>query len=150
TARAVTTTTLVSSVNPSSSGQQVTFTATVTGASPSGQVTFSDNGTPIGTVQLVSGVASLDISTLSAGNHTISASYTGDSHDAPSVSAQLVQVVNQSASTPTTTTLTSSPNPSDLGQSVTFTATVSGSSPTGSVTFFDGGTPLDTVLLAGT
>jgi hypothetical protein len=46
----------------------------------------------------------------------------------------------------TTTALTSSPNPSNLGQTVTFTATVSAlpgfynGTPTGTVSFFDGGT----------
>ena len=43
-----------------------------------------------------------------------------------------------------TVTVTSSPNPSSSGQSVTFTANVSGSSgtPTGKVTFYDGSIPL--------
>ena len=49
----------------------------------------------------------------------------------------------------TTTALTSSTNPSDFGQSVTFTATVTSSSgnPTGTVTFFDGSTNLGSVTL---
>jgi hypothetical protein len=50
---------------------------------------------------------------------------------------------------PTTTSLTSSPNPSQFGQSVTFTATVTGSgTPTGTVTFKDGGKTLGTVFLS--
>ena len=50
----------------------------------------------------------------------------------------------------TTTALGSSLNPSQVGQSVTFTATVSGgTSPTGTVEFFDGATSLGTVALAG-
>jgi predicted outer membrane repeat protein len=44
--------------------------------------------------------------------------------------------------TDTTTTVTSSANPSVVGQSVTLTATVSGAWPTGSVAFKDGGTAL--------
>ena len=40
--------------------------------------------------------------------------------------------------TPTTTTLGSSPNPSTFGASVTFTATVNGTNPTGTVNFKDG------------
>ena len=40
---------------------------------------------------------------------------------------------------PTTTTLASSLNPSNLGAAVTFTATISGSNPGGSVDFKDGG-----------
>ena len=49
----------------------------------------------------------------------------------------------------TTTALTSSTNPSDFGQSVTFTANVTSSSgnPTGSVTFFDGSTNLGSATL---
>jgi hypothetical protein len=51
----------------------------------------------------------------------------------------------------TTTALTSSLNPSQVGQSVTFTATVTSSSgtPTGSVTFLDGATVLGTAGLSG-
>ena len=43
---------------------------------------------------------------------------------------------------PTTTTLASSSNPSTVGQPVTFTATVAGSAPTGSVLFRDGATTI--------
>ena len=50
----------------------------------------------------------------------------------------------------TTTTVTSAPNPSVYGQSVTFTATVTGSgTPTGTVTFKDGSTSLGTASLPG-
>jgi hypothetical protein len=60
----------------------------------------------------------------------------------------LTQTVNQSA---TITTLSSSINPSQVGQAVTFTATVTsgGGTPTGSVTFKDGGTALGSATLAG-
>jgi uncharacterized repeat protein (TIGR01451 family) len=52
--------------------------------------------------------------------------------------------------TTTSTTLSSSVNPSSVGQAVTFTATVTGASgtPTGTVTFFDGGTAIGTATLA--
>ncbi|MFO1281186.1 MAG: FG-GAP-like repeat-containing protein [Burkholderiales bacterium] len=43
-----------------------------------------------------------------------------------------------SAAAPTTTTVSSSANPSTVGASVTFTATVNGTAPTGSVAFKDG------------
>jgi hypothetical protein len=50
-----------------------------------------------------------------------------------------------------TTALSSSQNPSSGGQPVTFTARVTGTGPTGTVTFFDGGTALSTAtLVAGT
>jgi hypothetical protein len=50
--RGATTTALISSQNPSALGQSVTFTATVTGASPTGTVTFKDGGTTLATVAL--------------------------------------------------------------------------------------------------
>ncbi len=52
----------------------------------------------------------------------------------------------------TTTTLTSSLNPSNVGQSVTFTGTLApqfSGTPTGTVTFKDGATTLGTATLSG-
>jgi hypothetical protein len=49
----------------------------------------------------------------------------------------------------TTTSLASTANPSVYGQSITLTATVSGSSPSGSVVFMDGNTVLGTISLSG-
>jgi hypothetical protein len=136
-----TTTTLTSSPNPSTLGQAVTFTATVTGTSPTGTVTFKD-GANTATVTLnSSGQATLTTSALSLGRHSITATYNGDANNKPSTSAPLIQVVNPVASS---TTLQSSVNPSTPGQAVTFTATVTGSSPTGTVTFKDGATTLGT------
>ena len=51
--------------------------------------------------------------------------------------------------TPTTTVLGTSGNPSNGGQTVTFTATVSGTLVTGTVTFFDGATLLGTAPVSG-
>jgi hypothetical protein len=52
--------------------------------------------------------------------------------------------------TASSTALGSSVNPSNSGQSVTFTATVSGSSPTGTVQFMDGASNLGVpVALSG-
>ncbi len=133
-----TTTTLTSSLNPSSYGQMVTFTASVTSSSgtPSGTVNFYDGLTSIGSATLSSGSAAISISSLAAGSHSITAAYQGSSTFAPSTSAALTQVVN---GVTTATTLASSPNPSVSGQSVTFTAAVTSSSgtPTGTVVFTD-------------
>ncbi|MBI3703004.1 MAG: PQQ-dependent sugar dehydrogenase [Rhizobiales bacterium] len=49
----------------------------------------------------------------------------------------------------TATALTSSPNPSVLGQTVAFTATVTGSGATGTVTFMEGAATLGTGTLSG-
>ena len=146
-----TTTTVKSSANPSTSGQSVTFTATVTattGATPTGTVNFASGGTTIGSGTLSGGVATFSTAALPVGSSSITATYVADSTDATSTSTTLTQVVNVS---PTTTTLTSSTNPSTSGESVTFTATVTattGATPTGTVTFKYGTTTLGTGTLA--
>ncbi len=148
--QASTTTTLLSSVNPSVFGQSVTFTATVAAVSPgvglpTGSVTFMDRATTLGTGTLdASGQASFTTTALSVAGHTITAIYAGDVDFTTSTSAVLTHTVNQAS---TTTTLLSSVNPSVFGQSVTFTATVADVSPgtglpTGSVTFMDGAATL--------
>ena len=143
--KATSTTALASSVNPSASGQNVTFTATVTGVSPTGTVTFKDGATTLGSATLSGGQASFTTSALSVGSHTITASYGGDTNNNAS-SGSLTQTVNKATST---TALASSVNPSTSGQSVTFTATVTGVSPTGTVTFKDGATTLGSATLSG-
>jgi hypothetical protein len=87
---------LTSSQNPSQFGQPVTFTATVSasGGTPTGTVTFNDNGSPIGTGTLASGVATFVSSTLAVGSHTITASYAGGTLFTASTSPGLAQTVN--------------------------------------------------------
>jgi hypothetical protein len=145
---ASTTTTLTSSLNPSTFGQQVTLTATVSPSSgPTGTVQFFDGVTPLGTAAVSGGNASLTIAALTIGPHTITASYGGNANFTGSTSSALTQTVNGVS---TATALTASPDPSVFGQQVTFTATVSPTSgPTGTVQFFDGVTPLGTVALSG-
>jgi hypothetical protein len=147
-----TATTLASSLNPSVAGQAVTLTATVTataGPIPTGTVNFKKGGTLLGSSTLNNGVATLTTSALPAGNaESITAVYSGNPPDAPSTSAVLSQTVQKS---PTTTALTSTPNPSAVGQPVTFTvrvASASGPAPTGSVNFKSGGALLGTAQLA--
>ncbi len=144
----LTTTVLGSSPNASASGQAVVFTATVSPGSATGMVTFTEGTTQIGTGTLGgSGVATLSISTLTAGTHPITATYAGSASHAGSTSNTVSQVVN--GPTATTTALTSSLNPSTAGQSVTLQATVTAGA-TGSVAFKDGTTVLGTVALTGT
>ena len=91
-------TTVTSSVNPSDSGQPVTFTATVTtpgGGTPTGSVTFFDDGTPLGTVPLDSnGEATLTTSSLTPGSHAITVVYLGAPGFENSASPPLIQEVN--------------------------------------------------------
>jgi hypothetical protein len=151
-----TTTKLASSANPSAPGQAVTFTATVTPSgpgTPTGIVTWWDGTTELGSFALNGNSASLTTSTLSLGAHSITANYGGDAVFAASTSAVLTQTVSNTTTTTTTTTsLMSSLNPSTVGQSVTFTATVTpngSGTPTGSVTFKDGGATLGSANLSG-
>jgi hypothetical protein len=153
-----TTTTLASSANPSVAEAGVTFTATVQGPAgvtsvPSGTVTFSDGAAPLGTSVLnASGVATLTVTRLYAGQHSITASYGGDSANLASQSVLLVQTVAQAT---TATSLTTSSATVYAGVSVSFTAAVSRTDaviPTGTVTFLNGATAMGTGTLdsAGT
>ncbi|MGA9306203.1 MAG: Ig-like domain-containing protein, partial [Candidatus Sulfotelmatobacter sp.] len=97
--RASTTTTLASTPNPSSGGQAVTFTATVTpayGGSPTAPVTFIDGITTLGSVGVnaTTHQATLVISTLAAGTHNVVANFVGGLDSAPSSSATVSQTVN--------------------------------------------------------
>ena len=149
---ASTTTALVSSSNPSSFGQSVTLTATIQtafGGGATGSVTFLDGTTSLGTATVSSNSAQFLLASLSAGSHSITAKYNGDTNFSASTSAVIAQTVNQAT---TTTTVTSNTNPSAFGQTVTFTASVqstSGGTPTGNVTFFDGGSSLGSATLSG-
>ncbi|PYT00801.1 MAG: hypothetical protein DMF63_05705 [Acidobacteria bacterium] len=153
-----TTTSVSSSANPSVFGQPVTFTATVSsaGGTPSGNVQFFDGVNPIGgSIALDgSGQAALTISSLSVGNHTITAQYGGVSLGPggggyAASTGSLVgnpQVVNKAG---TTIVLGPNINPTPTGQPVIFTATVSPVAPgagtrTGTVTFFRNGSPVCT------
>ncbi len=85
---------VTSSLNPFIASQSVTFIATVVGVSPTGTVTFYDNGASIGTGSVTGGQATLTTSTLSAGSHPITASYGGDTNNMSSTSGILTQGVN--------------------------------------------------------
>lgn len=139
-----------SSLNPSTYGTGVTFTATVTSAgtiTATGSVTFLDGATKIGTGTLNgSGVATAIVSNLAVGSHSITASYGGDSNVGPGSSQPITQVVNPAQ---TSTTLIAAPTPGIAGKPVALTATVAvtgGGSATvsGKVTFSNGTTNLGT------
>jgi unsaturated chondroitin disaccharide hydrolase len=97
TSKAASSTTVVSSLNPSNHGGPVTFTATVkssTTGTPTGSATFKDGTTILATVTLTSGKAAFTISTLAAGSHAITAVYNGSTGFNPSTSPTLTQSVN--------------------------------------------------------
>jgi probable HAF family extracellular repeat protein len=160
-----TSTSVASSANPSAFGQSVTFTATVSdtggAAAPSGSVQFvldgSDLGTPVTLTQEAgssSTATSPAVSSLSVSGspHALSAHYLSGGAGFSSSSGTLNQTVSPAS---TSVTVTSSANPSVLGEAVTFTAVVADASgsapPTGAVQFVvddaDFGAPVP--LIAG-
>jgi RHS repeat-associated protein len=95
-------TTLASSLNPSTTGTAVTFTATVLGSAPTGSVNFTDGGTTIPGCSAValsgsgnSKTAQCMTSGLTVGSHAIVASYSGDAtNPASNNNPALTEVVN--------------------------------------------------------
>ncbi|HEV2325545.1 MAG TPA: Ig-like domain repeat protein [Terracidiphilus sp.] len=154
---APTASTVTANPNPSVYGQSVTFTAfvtnTATPAVPTGTVSFTiDGGTPAaGTLETCPSAipanrlcATYTTSAISAGAspHTVLATYANSDGDFSGSNGSVAQTVTPA---PTATTVTSNPNPSVYGQSVTFTAFVTNTAtsavPTGTVSFtIDGGT----------
>lgn len=153
---------LIAIPNPSVYEQSIVFQATalappVTGANgkttypgtPGGTVTFSADGTAIGTATLdSSGVATLSYSTLTVGTHLITAGYAGNNDFQASTSSPLSLVVQKM---PTVTSLGASSG-GGTNASAVLVATVVGSTsptptPTGTVTFTNGTTTLGTATL---
>ena len=130
--------TLSASPNPSSFNQQVTFLATLSvpsggpgGINPSGTISFNDSvtGTAIpgcGSAALnANNVAQCVTTGLSNGNHGITAVYsTSDTNFNVSASNTVTQSVGAAA---TSVNISSSENPSNVNDTVNFTATVSSS-----------------------
>jgi large repetitive protein len=152
-----TTTSVAASARTSTFGQSVTLTAVVAPTagtagppgdpSPTGAVTFTDNGATLGASTLTATGAvtttSMLVTTLPLGPNAVAASYGGDTDFAASSAAAVASVTVSQA--PTNLGLGSSLNPALSGQPVTFTASVfpaTGSGETGTVTFFVGGTAL--------
>jgi hypothetical protein len=148
-----TTTALTASNLKPIAGTSVTLSATVTGVSGkpfTGNVSFTDAGALLASVAAgAGGVATLTTANLAPGQHTIIATYAGDTLDATSSSTSVAVVVTDAT---TTTTLSTSANPINTGASLTLSSTVQGNggTPTGTVTFHDGGTVLTSVQVAST
>ena len=140
---------LALSTTPSSVllGQPVVLKANISvlAGSPTGSVTFLDGSTQIGSAPISNGQASLTVSSLGVGSHSLTAQYSGDAnYNAALGSTNLT--VGKGA---TGIILTAAPNPGVFGQDSAFTATVSAitGSPTGTILFQDGSTSLGTATL---
>ncbi|MGO9085052.1 MAG: Ig-like domain repeat protein [Candidatus Sulfotelmatobacter sp.] len=155
-------TTTTETVSPSTqqvgSSTPVTIGATVTPTSgsgtPTGSITFFNGTTQLGQVKLASGTASLSYNTsaLAVGTYPITATYSGDSNFSASTAPPTTLTVTTLFATTTTESITATPSSSEsnVGSSVTCSATVAHSSgsavPTGTITFANG----STVLWSGT
>jgi Bacterial Ig-like domain (group 3)/FG-GAP-like repeat len=138
-------TALAVSANNAAPTQQLTFTATVTGViPPTGNVSFTSGSTTLGTASLTKGVATLPISFPATGTYAVTASYAGDANNQTSSSNPVSVAV---APVTSKTTLTVSTSSANQNQQLTFTASVTGSNPTGNVTFVSGSTTLGTASL---
>jgi large repetitive protein len=119
---------------------------------PTGTVTFSEDGSVLGTVSLalVSNVetARLDVTGLDIGDHTFTATYNGSASFSPSTSLPFVVTVGGAASV---TTMSYSGS-TGLGQKLTLKSTVKAKikgtgTPVGSVTFTEGATVIGSAPL---
>jgi hypothetical protein len=116
---------LVSSLNPSGEGSNVTFTATAspvtpTSSTPTGSVQFYTNDTVFGSpVTLADGIATLSTADLPVGTNTVRAAYLGDGNFIGSTNS-LAQVVNFTAEPPSTVAIQANP---DGTVTVTFAGT---------------------------
>ena len=156
--QASTITGLISSTNPTVSGQSITFNAAVSAVAPgagipTGTVSFFDGNTLLGIGTLDNtGATTFSLSTLDSGMHSITAVYNGDTNDKTNTSSPVTQVVDQAS---TTTSLTASPTSAVFTQPVSLTATVVTVSPGsgiphGTVSFFDGQSLLGSSTVDGT
>jgi hypothetical protein len=143
-------TTLTVAPNPAKALTAITLTSTVSSqfGTPTGSMTFTANGQTLATAALnASGVATATISTLGAGTYTVVATYSADTNFAASSASAQETVVGAD----TTTTLTASPNPADLLQTVTFNTMVRAAQgtavPAGTVTLAEGSNVLGTKAL---
>lgn len=148
--KAATTTSLTSTGSPTRFGEAVTFTATVDVVAPgvgdpAGGVQFNIDGAPYGTaVALTGNEATLTVSNLPAGNHTVGATYNGNGDFATSSSAELTHGVERAD---TTTTLSTSNADAVAGEPLTYTAEIDvvapgAGNPSGTVQFASDGEPI--------
>jgi uncharacterized protein (TIGR03437 family) len=146
------TSTVIRTVSPSpaASGQPVVFQIQVVSdaGSASGSVTLTENSKTLGTGTLSSAAqTAITLTGLSVGTHSIVANYGGDQDFGASTSTPFtLQVTGATA----TIQLSATPNPAQVGQTVTLTATVTtvgAGVPSGTVTFMSGQAALGTVNL---
>ena len=122
-------------------GQTITFTDTLN-SNATGTVSFFDGSTLLGTGTITNGVATFATTTpLSAGTHTITAQFPGDTNYPASTGTATVTIGKQTGANGLSAALTSSNLSVPAGTNVTFTVTLPKDA-TGTVQFFDGATAI--------
>jgi large repetitive protein len=117
-------------------GEQVALTATVTGGATRGKVEFYDAGVAIGSAWLdSSGLATLNVNDLAVGDHSITATYLGNTDFSTSTSDTSADLTVDAAST--YTLLATSGNPAAPGDPLTLTARITGAPTTNTATNSD-------------
>jgi len=98
-------------------GSPIVLTAALTGSNnivPTGNVLFYDGAILLGTVTSSNGVATLTVSTLAAGVHTLIANYAGDPNYGPTVSNQVTETITGTGGGGTGVTYTMAASPTSL------------------------------------
>jgi len=148
-----TTTTLTPTpASPQTAGTSVSLSATVSPAA-AGSIAFMDGATQIGASQPVTvatPTASVSTSTLTVGNHSLTAAFTPT--DATAFNASTSAAVPYTITgvvTPTTTALSVNTGTGVAFTPVTFTATITPTGAAGSVNFTDGTTAIGSAAVSG-
>jgi large repetitive protein len=151
-----TSTTLVSSLNPAAPGQSITLTATVKAigggaVTPDGTLTLTDGDATLAILPVnANGIETYTTAALADGPHTITAIYNGDA--GRQISASISNLIRQEVLVASRVTIASTPNPSNAGGAIVFSATVTSSAsatPTGTVNILDSTTLIGTISLVG-
>lgn len=136
---------VTASPSPSVYGGSVTLTqAAPPGAT--GSISFTANGTALGSATIVNGVATFTTTALPTGSVALTTHYGGSANYAAANPPAGAVTVNQA--TPVLSALTASPTTASVGSTITLTQTVP-SGATGSVTFSSGGVSLGSAAISG-
>jgi hypothetical protein len=149
--KANTTTSIVAPAAPGIFGTTINFKIAIMPAFsgvPTGSVTLWDGANLLGTATVDNtGGTNFALTSLSQGDHVLSAQNAGDANFVASTSAALTETVLY----PTTVSIASNASSALMGSTVAFTSTVASpyGQPTGSVVFLDGSSALGQAALTG-